>query len=72
MCVYDLQQQSPRPWSAAQTVKAVYELQKDAAISPLTVEADAADVLEQFLPSGELHVRADPRVLRTKVPLHVV
>lgn len=38
----------------------------------LTVEADAADVLEQFLPPRQVHLRADAGVLRAQVPLHVV
>lgn len=50
----------------------LYGPQKDAAIGPLTVEADAADVLEQFLAPGDLHLGADAGVLGTHVTLHVV
>ena len=46
--------------------------QEDGAVRPLTVEADVADVLEQFLPSCQVHLGADAGVLRTQVPLHVV
>lgn len=38
----------------------------------LTVEADAADVLEELLAPGQVHVGADAGALRTQVPLHVV
>lgn len=38
----------------------------------LTVEADTADVLEQLLPSSQVHLGADTGVLWTQVPLHVV
>lgn len=41
-------------------------------VRSLTVEADAADVLEEFLPSGQVHLGADAGVLGTQVPLHVV
>lgn len=38
----------------------------------LTVEADAADVAQQLLPSGHLHVGTDARAVGTQVVLHVV
>lgn len=46
--------------------------QNQSVLVSLTVEADAADVLEQLLASGHVHVGADARVLWTQVPLHVV
>lgn len=49
-----------------------YCLQKDRGISPLTIEADTADVLEEFLPSSQIHLGADAGVLWTQVSLHVV
>lgn len=63
------------PWSTKLSIYCngpFYCLQKDRSISPLTIEADTADVLEQFLPSSQIHLRADAGVLWTQVSLHVV
>lgn len=38
----------------------------------LTVEVNAADVLEQLLASRVLHLRADPGVVGTQILAHVV
>lgn len=38
----------------------------------LTIEANAADVLEELLPSSQFHLRTEASVVGTQVPLHVV
>lgn len=41
-------------------------------VTKLTIECDTADVLEQFLSPGQVHIGTDPRDVGTQVSLHVV